>query len=64
MKTPRVKLIEARKVKKWTQEDLANKVGISRAYLSHLELGNYTPSLEVAKNISMLLEISMEELFF
>jgi putative transcriptional regulator len=63
LNTPREKLIKCRKDKGWTQGELAKRTGISRAYLSNIEAGKHTPSLEVARNLSALLGISMEELF-
>lgn len=63
MFTPRFKLIQARKNLSMTQEALAKKVEISRAYLSNLEAGKYTPSLEVASKIASNLNMSIDELF-
>jgi putative transcriptional regulator len=63
LKAPRKKLIETRKKLSLTQEDLAKKANISRAYLANIEAGKYTPSLEVAKNLSSLLNMSIDDLF-
>lgn len=60
---PREKLIFARKEKGLTQEQLAEKVGINRAYLANIENGKNTPSLEVAKNISAVLNMTINEIF-
>lgn len=62
--SPRLKLISARKEKFLTQEQLAELVGITRAYLANIEKGKYTPSLEVAKNISAALNLSIDDLFY
>lgn len=59
----RTTLINKRKQLELTQEELAKKVGISRSYLTNLELGCHTPSLEVAHKIAILLNSSLEELF-
>jgi putative transcriptional regulator len=64
MKIHKSKLAARRRELHLTQEELAKKAGISRAYLANLESGNYTPSLEVAKNLSIILNVSVEELFF
>ncbi|MEN2765729.1 helix-turn-helix transcriptional regulator [Ornithinibacillus xuwenensis] len=64
MNTARNKLIEYRKKQGLTQEELAKRVNISRAYLCNLENGKYTPSLEVAYNIAHHLNTSIDELFF
>lgn len=63
MHTPRKKLVNARKELGWTQEELAKKADISRAYLANIEAGKYTPSLEVAKKLSEILKKSVDELF-
>jgi putative transcriptional regulator len=61
--TPRIKLVNTRKQLGLTQEELAKKAEISRAYLSNLESGKYTPSLEVAHKLASLLNMSVDELF-
>jgi putative transcriptional regulator len=63
MNTPRVKLVTARKKLDLTQEELANRVGISRAYLANIEAGKHTPSLDVARKLSVELKLTVEELF-
>ena len=54
-----------RKLKKLTQVQLAEKVGISRTHMSNIEAPNMlTPiSLEVIFNIADALEIPVETLF-
>ncbi|MDH4419969.1 helix-turn-helix transcriptional regulator [Bacillus cereus] len=52
-----------RKEKGITQEDLASKVGITRAYLSNLENGKHKPSLNVALKIANILESTVEKIF-
>jgi putative transcriptional regulator len=61
--TPRVKLVKTRKELGLTQEELAKRADISRAYLANLEAGKYTPSLEVASKLSFILNKTMDELF-
>jgi len=39
-----------------TQEETANLSGISRSYYTHIEQGNKTPTVEVAKNIAKTLK--------
>lgn len=60
---PRKNLIETRKRFNLTQEELAKKVDISRAYLANIEAGKHTPSLEVAYNLAKVLNTSVEDLF-
>ncbi|MBZ8120544.1 MULTISPECIES: helix-turn-helix transcriptional regulator [Bacillus cereus group] len=57
------KIPNLRKEKGITQEDLALKVGITRAYLSNLENGKYKPSLDVALRIAKILESTVEKIF-
>ncbi|BDH82204.1 helix-turn-helix transcriptional regulator [Lactococcus lactis] len=47
----------------WTQEEFANKVGISRQAVISIEKGKYTPSLELAFKISKVFEMPITELF-
>ncbi|CDQ17978.1 helix-turn-helix transcriptional regulator [Halobacillus karajensis] len=70
MKTPitttvvaRKKLVDARKKLDITQEELANRVNISRGYLSNVEKGKHTPSLKTASKLAKELNMTMEELF-
>lgn len=45
-----------------TQEQLAEKVGISRAYAGYIEQGRNTPSLEVLNKIASVIKTSISEL--
>ena len=49
--------------KGFTQEDLADKVGVSRAYMGYIEQGRNTPSLEVLEKISKILKTPHSKLF-
>ncbi|PGX09297.1 helix-turn-helix transcriptional regulator [Bacillus sp. AFS033286] len=57
------KITNLRKEQGITQEELAQKVGITRAYLSNLENGKYKPSLDVALRIANVLESAVEKIF-
>ncbi|HHT76113.1 MAG TPA: helix-turn-helix transcriptional regulator [Methanomassiliicoccaceae archaeon] len=46
-----------------TQEQLAEKVGVRRETIVFLEKGKYNPSLRLARDISLVLGVSIEELF-
>ena len=48
-------LVEARKQKQKSQEEIAKAVGISRAGYSNIENGKRTPSVPVAKKIAAVL---------
>lgn len=53
----------ARKQTSLTQEDVAEKVGISRAYMGYIEQGRYSASLEVIEKIARVLKVKMSDLF-
>lgn len=46
-----------------TQEQLAEKIGISRSYMGYIEQGRYSASLEVLEKITRALKIKMNDLF-
>lgn len=45
------------------QEDLADRVGVSRQTIISVEMGRYNPSLELAWRLSKALGITIEGLF-
>jgi len=57
------KVQRRRKVLRLTQEELAEKVGISLVYMGYIEQGRYAPSLEVVGKIARALKIKVSELF-
>lgn len=59
--TTRIKEFRARK--DWKQEDLAQRVGVRRETIVHLEGGRYNPSLKLALDIARELGTTVEELF-
>jgi putative transcriptional regulator len=60
----RNKIKELRQKIGFTQEELANKVGVRRETIVFLEQGKYNPSLELAFNVAKELKISVDKLFF
>lgn len=46
-----------------TQEDLAEKVGVSRQTIIALEKGNYTPSILLALKIARFFSVPAEKIF-
>ncbi len=46
-----------------TQEELADKVEVSRQTIISLEKGNYTPSVLLALKIAGVFEVPVEKLF-
>ena len=64
-KLPKVVGSKVRKFRKkveLTQEDVAYKVGISRAYMGYIEQGRNVPSLEVLEKIARVLKVKTSEL--
>lgn len=47
-----------------TQQQLADKVGVTRQTIVALEKGNYSPSLELAFRIAHAFNLHLEEVFF
>lgn len=45
-----------------TQEELAERVGISRAYMGYIEQGRNVPSLEILEKIAKALKVSPGDL--
>lgn len=46
-----------------TQEDLAQKVGVSRQTINAIEKDKYNPSLLVALKIAKLVNVNVEDIF-
>ena len=57
------KLIELRKRKGLTQEQLAQLVGVRRETIMRLEKAQYNPSLKLAIDIARVVEAPIEEIF-
>lgn len=55
-------ILNLRKSKNWTQNDLAKTAGIPRTTLSHIESGTGNPSLNNLLKISEALHVNLEEL--
>ena len=55
-------LIKLRKGKGWSQEDLADKLGLSRQAVSKWEVGTSKPDIDNVIKLSKLFEISIDEL--
>jgi len=47
----------------WTQEQLAEKLGVSRQTIISIENGRYNPSLELAYKIARSFQLSIEDVF-
>ena len=46
-----------------TQQDLADKAGVSRQTIVAIEKGKYSPSLELAFRIAHIFQLPVEEVF-
>jgi len=57
-----VRLRQLRKSKGITQAELAKKAGVSRAYLSRLEMGQHDPPLSRLRKLAKALRVSLARL--
>ena len=46
-----------------TQQQLAQRIGVTRQTVNAIELGKYSPSLEVAFRIAAVFGVPLEEVF-
>ncbi|MCF8255225.1 MAG: helix-turn-helix transcriptional regulator [Bacteroidia bacterium] len=46
-----------------SQQELAEKIGVSRQTIISIETGKYTPSTELALKLSLVFDKSVNELF-
>jgi putative transcriptional regulator len=53
-----------RAIKSLTQEDLANKVSVSRQTINAMEANKYVPSTVLALKIAKVFNKPVEEIFF
>ena len=57
----RLKILRAGR--EWSQQDLAEKLAVSRQTINSIETGRYDPSLPLAFAIAKLFGSSIEEVF-
>ncbi|MEJ2162067.1 MAG: helix-turn-helix transcriptional regulator [Robiginitalea sp.] len=57
----RIRILRAEK--KWTQQDLAGAVGVSRQTINAIEKEKFDPSLPTAFRIAHLFGCSIEDIF-
>ena len=57
------KLFLLRAERRWTQADLADRLGVSRQTINAIETQKYDPSLELAFRIARLFGQPIEDLF-
>jgi putative transcriptional regulator len=57
----RLKVLRAER--NWSQQDLADRLSVSRQSINAIETGKYDPSLPLAFRIADLFELSIEAIF-
>ena len=55
-------LAEIRKAKGWSQQELADKSGVSQTYISELEANKKQPTVPIAQKLALALGVSIGEL--
>lgn len=56
-------VLDARVKRGLTQEELAEKVGVTRQTIIAIEKGNYTPSVLLALKLAVCFKMKVEDLF-
>jgi len=54
---------ELRAERAWTQQDLADAVGVSRQSINSIERDRYVPSLELALTFARVFRLPTDEIF-
>lgn len=49
---------------RWTQQELADKIGSTRQTIGLIEKGDYSPSITLALKIAAAFEVAVEEVFY
>ncbi len=57
----RLKVVRA--MRDWSQQDLTDRLGVSRQSVNAIEKGRYDPSLPLAFSISEVFELPIKEVF-
>lgn len=57
----RLKVMRA--IREWSQQDVADRLGVSRQSVNAIETGRYDPSLPLAFRIADLFEMPIEQIF-
>ncbi len=57
----RLKVLRAER--DWSQQDLADRLAVSRQSVNAIEKGRYDPSLPLAFTIADVFELAIEEIF-
>ena len=59
--TNRLRVLRAERA--WSQQDLAERLGVSRQSVNAIETGRYDPSLPLAFKIAELFALPIEDIF-
>ena len=59
-----LKLKAARAALDLSQQELAEKVGVSRQTINAIEKGDYNPTIQLCRNICKVLGKTLDELFW
>ena len=54
---------ELREARGWTQQELAEAVGVSRQSINSIERDRYTPSLELALTFARVFRLPTDDIF-
>ena len=57
------KILELRKVKGYTQDELAKKCNVSRQTINAIENNRYDPTLQLAFKIAKVLNATVDDIF-
>lgn len=49
--------------RRWSQAELADRLGVSRQTVNAIETGKYDPSLPLAFSIAKMFEMTIEDVF-
>ena len=63
MATIRNRVKELRDGRGWTQQQLADAVGVSRQSINSIERNRYVPSLDLALRFSRVFAVSTDDIF-
>ena len=55
-------IVQLRKIRQMTQEELADRIGVSRQAVGKWESGETEPSLDLAKKVAEVFGVSLDEL--
>lgn len=63
MSSIRNRVKELRSARGWTQQQLADAVGVSRQSINSIERERYVPSLELALSFGRAFDVSTDDIF-